>query len=69
MNDLDFHLTDKDLSYQSLVLEIRRFNILLEMVKEDDIRVPPDVLSEIQEKINKFVTMRGQRLIDSSVRY
>lgn len=69
MNDLDFHITDKDLSYQSLVLEIRRFNILLEMAREDDIRIPSTTFADIQEKINKFVTQRGQRLVDSKTRY
>lgn len=58
MNDFDFLLKDKELVYSQLILEIRRFNILLSIAKDEKINIPKDSFLQIKEKIENFISER-----------
>lgn len=59
MNELEFLVEDKRLTYCQLTLELRRLNILLSIAKDEKIPIPRESLIRIKEKIEKYVSARN----------
>lgn len=65
MNDLDFVIEEKFLTYLILTQEIKRFNIYLEIVRDEGIDIPLETLIPIKRKIQDFLSTQTLKLLNT----